>query len=497
MIGPFKFEDIPFKKFFISPLTGIWKKFPDKASLIQNLSAPFGNSINSIIPQENRAVPYPSFEYMIEIAYRVGKGGKLWIIDLRNSYFILPILRLFIHLFGAEWMGRYIFYACLPFGLATAPRIFQMFADCLQFIVQERNIKLFTVNDFILFTHYLDDFWGGHPDHNIALQQFNLLFKLLIKLGIPTSLEKCQTPTTCLVILGFLLDTISQTVSIPEYKICEYVKEIKLLLKQYYKTTIKKLEKIGGKLRHCARAMHGGAAFVRGIESRKHFMKYIRNKKDHEPFNLGSRARYDLEFWLEILPKMNYSTPFWFILKDKKSFDIVMYTDASEKDTVKAFGGIDTTGSWFMGSFFDNKFIKLIKTGTKLINLFELVAIVIGIDRNKEIYSHKSILIRCDNECALSWIETQRASFDTITEKYVNIILKYLFKILIKYKIYITGKRIKSKDNTYADNLSRLDPYPFKKVQKDIPLWKPNMIAQDVSEIPNKIFSEIENELKI
>ena len=473
----------------------MWKIYPRKATLIQNLSAPDGDSINSCIPPGDRTTAFPIFEFMIEIAYRVGPGGWLWIIDLKNSYFSVPIILQFVRLFGAEWLGKFIFYACLPFGLATAPRIFQMFADVIQYIVQESNIEDFTVDDFILFTHYLDDFWAGHPNYETACKQFDRLYNLLIKLGIPTSLDKCKKPCQKLIILGFLLDTLTQSVSIPQDKIQKYLKEIIQLLKYQYRTTIKKLEKIIGRLRHCAQAMYGGAAFVRGLESRKHYMKYVKGKRDHEPFTLGKRARYDLNFWKEMLPKMTYSTPFWFILKDKRQIDITIYTDASESTKVKAFGGIDTTGSWFAGSFIHSKFRKLIATGIKLINVFELIAVVIAIAAKKDEYSHKSILIRCDNQVALGWIDSQRASFDTLTEKYVNIILKYLFNILITNKIYITTRRIDTKDNTYADNLSRLHPHPWNKQQKDLPNWKPNSSATDVEHIVEDLFQEIFKQL--
>ena len=77
LIGPFTKEEIPFKTYFLSPLTGIWKKYPKKVSLIQNLSAPKNDSINSSIPKENRSTEYLSFVKMIGLADAVGKNGYL------------------------------------------------------------------------------------------------------------------------------------------------------------------------------------------------------------------------------------------------------------------------------------------------------------------------------------------------------------------------------------------------------------------------------------
>ena len=256
-------------------------------------------------------------------------------------------------------------------------------------------------------------------------------------------------------------------------------------------------EKIIGKLRHCARAMHGGAAFVRGLEAKKHYMQYVKKIPEHQPFNLGRRAKFDLEFWLEILPDMDYSTPFWFILKDQYEYDITLYTDASESDDIKTYGGVDSTGRWFVQNFFHTKMTKIINYGIKLINFFELIAIVVAIDLNKTHYAGKSIYLRCDNECALAWVLNKRASFDTKLEKYVNIVIKYLFRILIKYHIYIHGKYINTKVNTYADALSRLDPHPFAKPQPDLPHWTPNKNFDRPKNIINNIIDTIEDELNI
>ena len=345
--------------------------------------------------------------------------------------------------------------------------------------------------------HYLDDFFGGHRDKKIAEQQFKLLFDLLIKLGIPTSPDKCTRPQQIIIILGFLLDTLTQTVSIPKEKIQRYISDINWLIKHQHLCTIKLLHEIDGKLRHCSRAMYGGAAFLRGIEGLLWQKKFIEQKFDHETFKLTPRAKYDLDFWLEVLPFMTNKTPFKYILKDKYIPDITIYADASEKDTCKAYGGIDTLGHYYSESFFNTDMKFIIASGTRLINVFELLAIVVGIDIHKEYYSHKSILIRCDNTSACNWIIKQGAKFNAITEKLVTCILKYLFKILIKYKIYISVKRIESDDNVFADKLSRLDPFWFRYIQYDLLDWKPKQQPTPTSNIINKILSQFAQEYNV
>ena len=474
LIGPFKQSEIPFDKYHLSPLCGLWKKKPSKVSLIHNLSAPIHDSINSIIPKEHRITTYPSFQRLVEIAFNAGKNGFLWTIDLKDSYFTLPIQKKYIPLFGAKWFGRYIFYCCLPFGLATAPRIFNLFADSLQFIAEAHNPKLYEINSFKSLDHYLDDFFSGHPTLEIAQKQFNRFAGLLTNLNIPTSPKKMVSPTQKIIILGYKLDTTTQSVSIPLDKINKYLKDVKYLLhyKNKYKCTIKLLESLSGKLRHCATAFYGGAAFVRGLEAKLNYMKYNKKASPHKHFAIDRRIAYDLTFWKNNLPKLTYSTPFWFIL-NKRTPKFTIYTDASESSTCKSFGAVVSNGYWLTGSFFDTKFIYFIKTSRKLINIMELLAVIVTIELNVELFQSQQILIRCDNETANSWIATKRASFSNITEKFVNLCLKYLFTLLIKYKIYIKVKHISTADNTYADNLSREKPFPFKDIQLDLLNWEP------------------------
>merc|ERR1711991_1143311 len=182
------------------------EKKPNKVSLRQHRAGEDGNSINSVIPKKIRKTAYPSFERLIDIAFHAGKNGYLWCIDMKDSYFTLPIRKEYIPLFGAEWHGKIFFYACLPFGLATAPRIFNMFADCLQYIVELEH----ETDKLKMFDHYLDVFFAGHPNKSIATKQFNGLDNLLKKVNIPTSERKKVAPTHKITLLGYQLDTTTQ-----------------------------------------------------------------------------------------------------------------------------------------------------------------------------------------------------------------------------------------------------------------------------------------------
>ena len=87
----------------------------------------------------------------------------------------------------------------------------------------------------------------------------------------------------------------------------------------------------------------------------------------------------------------------------------------------------------------------------------------------------------------ISWLETQRASFQSRNESLVCVCLKYLFRILIDNKIYIQLKYISSDDNTYADRLSRYNPRPFHAIQRDQLDWNPKPYPSNVQGFVDKI----------
>ena len=84
-----------------------------------NQSGPYGNSVNSAIPDYKRKVTYTSFKQLIRLAYNVGIGGFLHGIDMKDAYWSVPINKKIYHLMGISCRNKVIIFTCLPFGLAT------------------------------------------------------------------------------------------------------------------------------------------------------------------------------------------------------------------------------------------------------------------------------------------------------------------------------------------------------------------------------------------
>ena len=96
------------------------------------------------------------------------------------------------------WRGRTYVDTALPFGLRSAPKIFNAVADLIALVLASQGIPHQL--------HYLDDFLFLTNPHSV--QGSNVLavaLESLCQLGIPVAPSKTD-PTTSLIFLGILID---------------------------------------------------------------------------------------------------------------------------------------------------------------------------------------------------------------------------------------------------------------------------------------------------
>ena len=119
------------------------------------------------------------------------------------------------HLLGMRWQDKVFVDTCLPFGLRSAPKIFNAMADALEWIIANKGRSFI---EFII--HYLDDFlFGGSPGSDSCRRSLDLALRMCSLLGFPVMTEKVFGPSTTLEFLGFLVDTISMEIRLPDVKL--------------------------------------------------------------------------------------------------------------------------------------------------------------------------------------------------------------------------------------------------------------------------------------
>ena len=136
--GPFRKSDltrIQISRFGVIPKS----HQKDKWRLIIDLSHPKGNSVNDGIPKPLCGLSYITIDDAINGILRSGPNTLLAKIDIKSAFRLLPVHPADRHLLAIEWKNSIFIDACLPFGLRSAPKLFNILADLLSYSVWKWN----------------------------------------------------------------------------------------------------------------------------------------------------------------------------------------------------------------------------------------------------------------------------------------------------------------------------------------------------------------------
>ena len=88
----------------------------------------------------------------------------------------------------------------LPFGLRSAPKIFNAIADFLAWVLSCQGVERQL--------HYLDDFlFLGAPHSQQGREYLIKASQTLATLGVPVAVHKTEGPVTAITFLGILVDS--------------------------------------------------------------------------------------------------------------------------------------------------------------------------------------------------------------------------------------------------------------------------------------------------
>ena len=126
--GPFN-SPPPFPNLQISSFCVIPKKGqPGKWHLVVDLSSPWGASVNDGISADKFTLHYITVDQIIRSVSRLGKGALMAKFDVESTYRDVPVHPSDRHLLGMKWHNQYYVDLALPFGLRSAPFIFNAIA---------------------------------------------------------------------------------------------------------------------------------------------------------------------------------------------------------------------------------------------------------------------------------------------------------------------------------------------------------------------------------
>ena len=164
-----------------------------------DLSNPTSGSINSGIPKELCCVKYITVDSAINQIRQIGLGTLLAKIDIKSAFRLVPVHPADRHPLSMRWDQHIFIDTSLPFGLRLAPKLFNILADLLSWILEQQQVSPVL--------HYLDDsLTMGSQQSTTRANNLKAIMKTCSMLGIPLVLEKVEGHSHCLTFLWITLD---------------------------------------------------------------------------------------------------------------------------------------------------------------------------------------------------------------------------------------------------------------------------------------------------
>ena len=205
MLGPLPPEDCA--GVITSCMAVIPKKTPGKWRVIVELSSPQDRSINDNLHCHLPQVSYASTDDAAVLIHYLGAWGTLY-----NAYRLVPIHPEDRRFLGVSWQGSVYVDCQLPFGLATAPAIFNALAEALEWMLKSRSVH------YVI--HYLDDFLLlGRPNSDECAMGLRTTIAPCRELGVPLAEAKVKGPVPFLTFQGIKLNTMTMSLRLPEDKL--------------------------------------------------------------------------------------------------------------------------------------------------------------------------------------------------------------------------------------------------------------------------------------
>ena len=132
ILGPF--ESPPLPNFCTSGL-GLVPKHDGGWRTIYHLSAPPNSSVNNFINPDDYSLSYCSIDDAYTFINELGPGTLLSKIDLKDAFRLIFVNPSDWNLLGIHWRGKFYIDTCLPFGLRSAPYLFNRLSQAIHWLL--------------------------------------------------------------------------------------------------------------------------------------------------------------------------------------------------------------------------------------------------------------------------------------------------------------------------------------------------------------------------
>jgi hypothetical protein len=344
--------------------------------------------------------------------------------DLRKGYFNVAVHPDFHRFFCFDFEGRRYQFKCLVMGLSLAPLFFTKIMSVLVQLARSWGIRV---------SVYLDDSLTRGPTFDQTLRDHECFGSLLQKAGFLLHRTKSvQQPVQRIEHLGFVIDSVTMMVEVPQAKETNIRQAVKKLIREIQlrkRISIRRVARVIGLLVSVLPASQYGRLHYRVLERAKIAAlsgSHDYNRKCRWPLN----CLEDLKWWRN-------SEPGW-----KCSFDIrvptsTLITDASLEGWGAIWNGEEIFGPWES------------ENETRIDEL-ELLAVLYALQCwGQELEAGAVIQLWCDNQVAVAYIKNMGGRverLDRVTQK--------IWAELESRNVFMIPSYVNTKDNP-ADALTR------------------------------------------
>ena len=424
LLGPMERNRFP--QVHISPFGVIPKSEPGKWRLIVDLSSPCGNSVNDGINKEWCSLSYISVDDVAARIVSLGKGALMAKFDLKSAYRQIPVYPDDRWLLGMEWKGQLYVDTALPFGLRSAPMIFNAVAEALAYVIRQKGVEGLD--------HYLDDFSiVSTPKSAVCGRNLQTALETCEEMGFPVAREKIEGPATIITLLGIILDSELMQLRLPPEKL-KKLRELVARWRTRKSCTKRELQSLAGHLNHACKVIRPGRRFLRGVFG----LLSQFHRQDHM-IRLNAAFRADLEWWHVFASSWNGVSLMWGDRAQAPSIEI--WSDAS---------GSWGCGAWWNVEWFQIEWKDWPAFAGASIAAKELLPIIVAAAVWGPHWGGSVVLCHCDNEGVVAALKGGYCKDPTLAH-----MLRCLFFLEAKFDLSLSAVHVPGIENGAADSISR------------------------------------------
>ena len=259
LLGPF--DAPPFTPWTqISPMMTRPKRNSNSRRVIVDLSYPGAASVNAGIRKgqyQGVSTRYtlPSIADLAARVAQLGTSSYLWCADLARAYRQLRACPLSTPLYGLTLNNKIYIDIAPPFGCRTSSLACARTTDAVVHLMRQQGHHTLC---------YLDDFVGVESSLERANEAYSAFLSLAQCLGLQLSPHKCVPPTRALEWLGFHISSLTMTVTIPQEKLADVLRECQVW-ESAARASRRDLQRLVGRLQHVAKCVRSARTFMSRI----------------------------------------------------------------------------------------------------------------------------------------------------------------------------------------------------------------------------------------